>query len=82
MKDSDSVDDKGKDVSNCIGGDVDAMAGNDAMAGLTLWQGKLCPRGRLWSGSLTDNRKSGNALVVLLLSYQFVEKGSTTGCSS
>ncbi len=53
MKDCDAVDDEGEDVSNFLGGDVDAMAGNDTMAGLMLWRGKFCPRGLLWSGSLT-----------------------------
>ncbi len=47
MKDRDAVEDEGEDVNNCLGGEVDAMAGNDAMAGLTLWRGgKLYLRGR------------------------------------
>ncbi len=36
MKDSGTVDDEDEDVSNCLGGDVDAMEGNEAMVGKTL----------------------------------------------
>ncbi len=79
MKDYDAVDDEGEDVSNWLGGDVDAMAGNDAMAGLTLWRGNLCPRGRLWSSSLTgQSRKRCPCRPSPLLSV--FRKGSTTGC--